>query len=401
MEMMAQKTASTHRSVFHRHTHQFDIVGYSVRTALGISNSVRSCAFEAGGHIWGLVCCFEPRKLESICLELLSTSITRDVVAMASLRIDDPIPTGAGRWPTAAVWRSHEPHTFPACSSASSTTRTWRLSVPDAFKEARYVHDDRLTVHYTSRWPPDVTLVVEGAEIPAHKLVLSMRSPVFRAEFQGSMKERFTRSVRIDGMSASTFSAMLRFIYTDELPRKPKAVASQDPCTSKHMAKRRAAMAGRGQSIDATTVLPTMALVDGRYSCRQLEASCIEYLASGPDTFAAVLATPEYRQLRESSVSFVADIAEKVAMHMLACTCPSSSATTSSVRPKRSWSVCTAAAARGTHEFRIPNLSTVLMTKPDVGHSIYSGTFHVGGYDWRLHSRCRNPKSTYLCISNC
>ena len=123
--------------------------------------------------------------------------------------------------------------------------------MPDAFKEARYVHDDRLTVHYTvdvleeddgsppktrscfvsappppsisqdlhrlletgeSRWPPDVTLVVEGAEIPAHKLVLSMRSPVFRAEFQGSMKERFTRSVRIDGMSASTFRAMLRFI---------------------------------------------------------------------------------------------------------------------------------------------------------------------------------------------
>ena len=79
-----------------------------------------------------------------------------------------------------------------------------------------------------------------------------------------------------------------------------------------------------------------------------------------------MLATPEYRELRESSVSFVADIAEKVAMHMLACTCPSSSATTSSVRPKRSWSVYTAAAARGTHEFRIPNLSTVDvdMTKP-------------------------------------
>ena len=202
---MPQKTASTHRSAFLRGVHEFDIVGYSVRTALGVSNSVRSGAFEAGGHTWALVCCFEPRKLESICLELLSTSITRDVVAMASLRIDDPIPTGAGRWPTAAVWRSHEPHTFPACSSASSTTRTWRLSVPDAFKEARYVHDDRLTVHYTvdvleehdgapaktrrcfvsappppsisqylhrlletedSRWPPDVTFVVEGGRDP-------------------------------------------------------------------------------------------------------------------------------------------------------------------------------------------------------------------------------------------
>ena len=48
---------------------------------------------------------------------------------------------------------------------------------------------------------------------------------------------------------------------------------------------------------------------------------------------------------------------------------------------------------------RIPNLSTVLMTKPDVGHSIYSGTFHVGGYDWRLHVKVSEPKehlSVYL-----
>ncbi|XP_039780669.1 BTB/POZ and MATH domain-containing protein 2-like [Panicum virgatum] len=208
---MPQKTASTHRSAFLRGVHEFDIVGYSVRTALGVSNSVRSGAFEAGGHTWALVCCFEPRKLESICLELLSTCIpSRDVVAMASLRIDDP--TGAGRWP-AAVWRCHEAHTFPASSSASSSSnRTWKLSLPDAFNEARHVHDDRLTVHCTvdaleehdgapaktrrcfvsappppsisqdlhrlletedSRWPPDV-FVVEGAEIQAHKLVLSV-----------------------------------------------------------------------------------------------------------------------------------------------------------------------------------------------------------------------------------
>lgn len=156
--------------------------------------------FEAGGHTWALVCCFEPRNLGSICLELLGTFVPRDVVAMASLRIDEP--TGAGRWP-AAIWRGDEAHTFPAHS-----TRTWTLSVPDAFKEARYVHDDRLTVHCTvdvleedhatpaktmncfvselpppsisqdlyrlleaeeSLWPPDVTFVVEGAEIQAHK----------------------------------------------------------------------------------------------------------------------------------------------------------------------------------------------------------------------------------------
>lgn len=44
---MPQKTASTHRSWFVRGTHQFEIVGFSVRTALGVSNSVRSAAFES------------------------------------------------------------------------------------------------------------------------------------------------------------------------------------------------------------------------------------------------------------------------------------------------------------------------------------------------------------------
>ncbi|CAN6293701.1 unnamed protein product [Urochloa humidicola] len=105
------KTASTHRSSFARATHRLDIAGYSVRAALGLFNTVRSGAFEAGGHTWALVCCFRWKQLASISLELLSSddNVRRDVVAMAGLRIDDP--SGAGRWPP-AVWRSHEAHTF-------------------------------------------------------------------------------------------------------------------------------------------------------------------------------------------------------------------------------------------------------------------------------------------------
>nr|CAB3503427.1 unnamed protein product [Digitaria exilis] len=411
MDETPQNTTSTHRSTFVRDTHQLDIVGYSVRKELGVSNSVRSCAFEAGGHTWDLVCHFQRHGLESISLELLlSPSITtRDVVAMAGLRINDP----TGRSP-AAIWRSHEAHTFYAHSST-----TWKLSLPDAFREERYVHDDRLRVHCTvdvledsttlmppetrnrfisappppsishdlhrlllvaddARWPPpDVTFVVEKtAEIHAHKLVLSMRSPVFRALFHGSMKERFTRSVTIDDMAASTFRAMLRFIYTDELPIKPKGVTSQEECRSKHLARRRVAMARDllvaadryglerlrlmcenilSESLDATTVMATLTLVDGRYSCRQLEDSCIAFMAS---TFADVVATPEYQELKGNSVSFVADIMERVALHKLAAgNCPSSS--TSSAMAKKSSSTYTSM-ARGTHEFTVPNISTVL-----------------------------------------
>ncbi|CAN6293700.1 unnamed protein product [Urochloa humidicola] len=444
------KTASTHRSSFARATHRLDIVGYSVRAALGLFNTVRSGAFEAGGHTWALVCCFRWKQLASISLELLSSddNVRRDVVAMAGLRIDDP--SGAGRWPP-AVWRSHEAHTF----QLPYGSRTWELSVPNAFQEARYVHEDRFTVtctvdvledsapaETTSRfvsvpplpsissdlhrlllegtpWPPDVTFVVEEDEIRAHKLVLAMRSPVFEAEFHGSMKERLSGTVRIHDMSASTFRAMLRFIYTDEMPIKPKGVASQDECRNKQVARRRAAMARDllvaadrydierlrlmcesilSESIDATTVMSTLMLVEGRYSCRQLEASCIAYMAFSPDTFAAVVATPEYQELRESSASFIAGIAEKVALHnKLDGNCPScSSSSASNLRPNKSLSTFMSL-ERGTHEFVIPNFSTVL-SRLHVGQEIHSGRFHVGGYDWRINCLLENKEhiSVYL-----
>ncbi|CAN6293698.1 unnamed protein product [Urochloa humidicola] len=427
-------TASTHRSAFARATHRLDIVGYSVRTALGVRNSVRSGAFQAGGNTWALVCCFERKKLGSISLELLSSQDDpREVVAMAGLRIDNP--TGTGRWPP-AVWHSHEAHTFPKFG-----LRTWELSVPNAFQEARYVHDDRFSVTCTvdiledsapaetmnrflvsalpppsistdlhgllsegTRSPPDVTFVVEGDKIQAHKLVLSMRSPVFEAQFHGS--KRLMRTVRIDDMSAATFRAMLRFIYTDEMPIKPKGVASQDECRNKQVARRRAAMARDllvaadrydierlrlmcesilSESIDATTVMSTLLLVEGRYRCRLLEASCIAYMASDPDTFAAVVATPENQELRERRVSFIAGIAEKVALHNKQDgNCPGSSSA-SSLRPKKTSSTFMSL-ERGTHEFMIPNFSSVLR-RLHADQEIHSGRFHVGGYDWRIMCR--------------
>ncbi|CAM0878008.1 unnamed protein product [Alopecurus aequalis] len=66
----------------------------------------------------------------------------------------------------------------------------------------------------------DVTFVVEDTEILAHRLVLAMRSRVFTAELLGHMRESTTSRVQIDDMSASTFRAMVRFIYSDEFPVK-------------------------------------------------------------------------------------------------------------------------------------------------------------------------------------
>ncbi|KAF7020952.1 hypothetical protein CFC21_033989 [Triticum aestivum] len=260
-----QNTASTHKSSIFRATHHFHIVGYRVPR---INSRIKSGDFLAGGHTWALLCDFGEKgddHLSSITLELVATGNSKGdvVVAMASLRMDDP----RGRWP-AAVWRSDGHNAF------SKTGKSWKLTLPDLFRghEALYVEDDCLTILCTvdvldekpvaktestkrlvvavpssptisqdleklmlpdasSGVPPDVTFLVEQTEIKAHKLVLAMCSSVFAAEFRwhSSASTAGARAIRIDDMSVSTFRAMVRFIYTEELPIRPSKNVGRRP----------------------------------------------------------------------------------------------------------------------------------------------------------------------------
>ncbi|CAL4979586.1 unnamed protein product [Urochloa decumbens] len=69
----------------------------------------------------------------------------------------------------------------------------------------------------------DVTFQVAGGDMfPAHRCVLAARSPVFRAQLFGEMKESKQTAggviVEIEDMEAKVFGSLLRFIYTDSLP---------------------------------------------------------------------------------------------------------------------------------------------------------------------------------------
>jgi speckle-type POZ protein len=61
----------------------------------------------------------------------------------------------------------------------------------------------------------DVTFVVSGESISAHKSILAARSPIFMAEFFGNMLERSSQCVDIQDMHPAVFKAMLHYIYTD------------------------------------------------------------------------------------------------------------------------------------------------------------------------------------------
>ncbi|XP_037409314.1 BTB/POZ and MATH domain-containing protein 3-like [Triticum dicoccoides] len=442
-----EETAARRPASSVRGEHEFHIVGYNARAALAKNAhySILSGAFKVGGHNWALDCSFDDDgHLASIALLLLTAYISDDaVVAKASLRIEDPL----GRWP-AAVWESDEAYTFHVWSGnswqLSQAGRSWTLSVPEAFRshESHYMEDDRLTILCTvevlreeeedsgiaedmqkllflsseskSTRPacmlPNVTFVVEQAEIQAHRLVLAMRSPVFAAELLGDMREGTTRHIMVDDMSASTFRAMLRFIYTDKLNIKRKAsdvaLRSQRGCKEKRAARRRVDMALDllvaadrydleklrlmcdkilSENIDVDSVTPTLMVVHGRLSCRQLEASCIDYLASDDDVYANVKAMEEYKELEESCWSFTADVMDKVAKRKLAANDSSLGANTSRRRPEKK-SVSTyniSEVVRGTYEMRIPNFDS-MRRNYSVKQTIFSDIFQIGGYDWKL-----------------
>lgn len=65
-----------------------------------------------------------------------------------------------------------------------------------------------------------MTVATEGniplVRIPAHKFILSLRSPVFRAMFQTEMSEAVTNEVLIQDFDAAVMQEFVRFLYTDK-----------------------------------------------------------------------------------------------------------------------------------------------------------------------------------------
>lgn len=60
---------------------------------------------------------------------------------------------------------------------------------------------------------------VEGDELPAHRIVLTARSPVFHALLNSGMREGAEGLVKLEDVRAPVFRALLHFVYTDALPQ--------------------------------------------------------------------------------------------------------------------------------------------------------------------------------------
>ncbi|XP_051211908.1 BTB/POZ and MATH domain-containing protein 1-like [Lolium perenne] len=168
----------------------------------------------------------------------------------------------------------------------------------------------------------DVVFNVGKEDFPAHKTVLAMRSPVFKAELYGEMSKNDPGRITIGDMQPAVFEALLHFIYTDSLSPAMDRLGGND---YKEMTRHLLVTADRYamerlkiicesilcETIDVKTVMTTLALAD-RYHCGRLKDACIKFIASlGTREIDGVMASKGYVELKATSPSALVELWEK------------------------------------------------------------------------------------------
>ncbi|KAG2577544.1 hypothetical protein PVAP13_6NG104600 [Panicum virgatum] len=163
----------------------------------------------------------------------------------------------------------------------------------------------------------DVTFSVGGVMFKAHKMVLAARSPVFRAELYGPMREEGRKAIVIEDVQPDVFRAFLHFIYSDSLPPLDDLSADDYGEMIRHLlvAADRYAMERLKlmcqsilcESLDVQTVATTLALAD-QHHCHKLKDACIEFMTNMMDT---VVATQGYKNLKRTCPSVAFEALEK------------------------------------------------------------------------------------------
>ncbi|KAK4479557.1 hypothetical protein RD792_015075 [Penstemon davidsonii] len=177
-----------------------------------------------------------------------------------------------------------------------------------------------------SREGSDVSFEVEGELFYAHKLILSIRSPVFKAQFFGPLKEEDTRCIQIHEMQAPVFKALLDFIYCGVVPNVGEMIAGLDSkCVATMMIQHLLVAADRYgieslrlicevrlcKNIAINNVAASLALAE-RHGCIHLKRTCLDFIGL-PKNIKAVMQTDGFKNLKESFPAVIIELLESIA----------------------------------------------------------------------------------------
>ncbi|KAM0848028.1 hypothetical protein ACQ4PT_054643 [Festuca glaucescens] len=317
-EKVTVSRCSTHKE---KGTHIFEIAGYSLKKGMGVDKFVRSAAFTVGGYDWSIR--FYPdgtaestEGCMALSLELMSPNA--EVRAIFDFGI---AKHSSGLLSTTFTQQTK---TF---SSRTKSTRQFTLFIVRSSYETKattYLPNDLLLIkceigvikesqlnetagRSEIKVPPpdilehlaklleakeeaDVTFSIGGETFVAHKVVLAMRSPVFKAELFGPMRETRTAPSRDDKYE------MIRhlLVAADRYAVDRLKVLCQNIL---------------GKNLDVENVATTLALAD-QHNCDKLKDVCLQFLASS-DKMDDVAATQGYESLKRSCPSVLIDALEK------------------------------------------------------------------------------------------
>ncbi|CAL4997574.1 unnamed protein product [Urochloa decumbens] len=349
--MPTSKTVTTFTQQTEQGTHVFDIIGYSQhRGGDGDGKPLVSGRFLVGGHKWMVLYFPDPANSinviyqDRIMVLLVLRSENVKVRASYELRLFDQ-NTGSSVSVYKSDPRLYEFVNFDDRGSYIASFAGQR----SLFESSTYLRDDRLrmecivtviksqcretrsvpkiqvppsdiTDHFAKlldeKIGADVAFSVGGETFTAHKNVLAIRSPVFRAELYGPVSEG-TALITIEDMQPDVFRTLLRFIYTDSLPPFDD-LEPNDYCEMiRHMlvAADRYGMERLKlmcqsilcENLHVQTVATTLALAD-QHHCAMLKDACIEFISCSMN---AVASTSGYKNLKRSCPSVLVDALEK------------------------------------------------------------------------------------------
>ncbi|PPR96298.1 hypothetical protein GOBAR_AA24371 [Gossypium barbadense] len=171
----------------------------------------------------------------------------------------------------------------------------------------------------------DVKFEVDGEIFDAHKLILAARSPVFRAQLFGPLKDQNTQSISVEDMEAPVFKALLHFIYWDALPDMEELMGSTSKWASTLVAQHLLAAADRYalermrllceaklcEGVTINTVATTLALAE-QHNRLHLKGVCLKFIAL-PENLKAVMQTDGFEYLKESCPGVLTELLQYVA----------------------------------------------------------------------------------------
>lgn len=340
--------------------HVFEINGYSKHRGMDADKFVRSGTFSVGGHNWSIRFYPDGNKVKdkdyiSVYLELVGDDGAKQVRASCELRLIDQstgLPslvhkTELRMFSTSDHTRYTQSGLFKKRSEIEAEGSGYllndRLVIDCAITVVTELRVSETKLRKRIEVPPsdigqclgklleaeegaDVTFSVRGQTFAAHKLVLAMRSPVFKAELYGPMREGSAQIVTIEDMQPAVFKAMLHFIYTDSLPDMDDFGGD----ASCHMVQHLLVAADRYsvdrlrlvcqsilcENIDVDNVATTLALAY-QHGCNLLQDACLEYISSSSNVMDAVVATQGFKNVKETCPSALADAFEKTMLRKI------------------------------------------------------------------------------------